>query len=128
MKRKLHTPEQIVKKLREADARYLGTPYNGTKLSRQPCSVTWYFQKAEFSCLPFYQSWLDTIRSIGICLRGYMMQHGRVNPMPFGEVRRLQRKGEGQDRSNSTEKTDSFGVDLSLLGALVDHRPDKIVS
>ena len=62
----------------------LGTPYNGTKLSGQPCFVTWELQKAESSCLAFYQPWLNTIRSIRICLRGYMIQHGRVDPVPFG--------------------------------------------
>jgi len=36
----------------------------------------------EFSCLTFYQSWLNTIRSIGICLTGYMMQLGRVGLAP----------------------------------------------
>ena len=65
---------------------------NGTKLSRQPCFVTWYFQKAEFSCLTFYQSWLDPIRPIGIGLRGDMMQHGSISPVPFGEIGRLELK------------------------------------
>ncbi len=55
------------------------------------------------------------------------MQHGRVDLKPFGGGGRLELKGKGQDRPDRTEKADSIGVYVSVLGGLMDQRPDQIV-
>ena len=55
------------------------------------------------------------------------MQHGRVSLEPFGGGGRLELKGKGQDRPDSTEKADSICASLRVLGGLMDQRPDKIM-
>jgi len=54
-------------------------------------------------------------------------QHGRVDLEPFDGAGRLELQGKGQDRPDSAEEADSVCTHVSVLGGLMDQRPDQVM-